>query len=63
MRDRPAARHTRGFRQFDAYFGGECGHLVINKKVLSNSPFERNTQMVVAFQLQEVAAQGAVSLV
>ena len=26
-----AARHTRGFRRFDADLGGECGHLLINK--------------------------------
>jgi hypothetical protein len=25
------ARHTRGFRQFDADVVGECGHLLINK--------------------------------
>ena len=57
-----AARHTRGFRRFDTDFGGECGHLLINQEILSNSPFGRTTQTVVAFQLQEAAAQGAVSL-
>ena len=25
-----AARRARGFRQFDADFGSECGHLLIN---------------------------------
>ena len=58
---RPAARHTRGFRRFDSDFAGEYGHLLINKEILSNSPFGRTTQTVVAFQQQEVAAQGAVS--
>jgi hypothetical protein len=47
-----AARHTRGFRRFDADLGGECGHLLINKEILSNSPFGRTTQTVVAFQRQ-----------
>jgi hypothetical protein len=46
------AQHTRGFRQFDADFGGECGHLLINQEILSNSPFGRTTQTVVAFQRQ-----------
>jgi hypothetical protein len=30
----------------------KCGHLLINQKILSNSPFGRTTQMVVAFQRQ-----------
>jgi hypothetical protein len=47
-----AARHTRGFHRFDADFGGECGNLLINKEILSNSPFGRTTQTVVAFQRQ-----------
>jgi hypothetical protein len=47
-----AARHTRGFRRFDADLGGECGHLLINQKILSNSPYGRTTQTVVAFQRQ-----------
>ena len=47
-----AARHTRGFRQFNTDFGGECGHLLINQEILSNSPFGRTTQTVVAFQRQ-----------
>ena len=56
-----AARHAGRFRRFDSDSGGECGHLLINKKILSNSPFGRTTQTVVAFYLQELAAQGAVS--
>ena len=47
-----AARHTRGFRRFDTDLAGECGHLLINKEILSNSPFGRTTQTVVAFQRQ-----------
>jgi hypothetical protein len=45
---------------FDADLGGGCGHLLINKE-FSNSRFGRTTQTVVAFHLQEVRAQGAVS--
>jgi hypothetical protein len=56
-----AARYTRGFRRFDSDLGGEYGHLLINKKILSNSPFGRTTQTGVAFHLHELAAQGAVS--
>jgi hypothetical protein len=55
------ARQTRGFRRFNADLGGECGHLLINKEILSKSPFGRTTQSVVAFHRQELAAQGAVS--
>jgi hypothetical protein len=47
-----AARHAGGFRRFDADFAGECGHLLINQETLSNSPFGRTTQTVVAFQRQ-----------
>ena len=47
-----AARHARGFRRFDADLAGECGHLLINQEILSNSPFGRTTQTVVAFQRQ-----------
>ena len=47
-----AARHTAGgFRRFDADLVGECGHLLIIQKILSNSPFGRTTQTVVAFDL------------
>jgi hypothetical protein len=38
-----------------------CGFRRINQEILSNSPFERTTQTVVAFNLQELATQGAVS--
>jgi hypothetical protein len=47
-----AARHAGGFCRFDADFEGECGHLLINQQILSNSPFGRTTQTVVAFQRQ-----------
>jgi len=53
-----AARHAGGFCRFDADFEGECGHLLINQQILSNSPFGRTTQTVVAFDIQELAAQG-----
>ena len=33
-------------------FEGEYGHLLINQKILSSSPFGRTTQTVVAFQRQ-----------
>jgi hypothetical protein len=33
----------------------------INQEILSNSPCERTTQTGVAFNLQELATQGAVS--
>jgi hypothetical protein len=56
-----AARHAGRFRRFDSDSGGECGHLLINKKILSNSPFGKTTQTVVAFHLHELAAQGGVS--
>jgi hypothetical protein len=55
------ARHTRGFRRFDADLVGECGHMLINQKILSNFSFGRTTQTFVAFSLQKLAAQGAVS--
>ena len=57
-----AAWHTRGFRRFDADLAGEYGHLLINKGIFSNSPFGGTTQKFVAFNLQELAARGAVNL-
>jgi hypothetical protein len=56
------ARHTRGFRRFDADLECECGHLLINKEILLNSPFGRTTQTIVAFDLQSWQHKGPSAL-